>query len=113
MFKEIAQVWFADDSCGAGVLEKLKLWWDRLNVVGPKNGYHPKPSKTYLIVKSQDLVEKAKLIFETDGLQEDDIKINSFVKHHVGAVVRRPNSPTRLGPMERRTAEMSNYWDTL
>ena len=85
--KEIAQVWFADDSSGAGELEKLKLWWDRLNVVGPKNGYHPKPSKTYLIVKSQDLFEKARVIFETDGLQEDDIKITSFGKRHVGAAL--------------------------
>ena len=40
---DVAQVWFADDSSGAGKLLALKAWWDHLKCVGPKYGYFPKP----------------------------------------------------------------------
>ena len=35
----------------------IKNYWDTLTVSGPKYGYFPKPTKSYLIVKEKKLVE--------------------------------------------------------
>lgn len=78
---ETLQVWFADDSAGAGNLVGLKGWWDHLNLFGPAYGYFPKPSKTYLILKRPDLLEKARELFG------EEIKITTDGKRHIGAVI--------------------------
>ena len=49
--KNMLQVWFADDSSALGSIENIKTWWDTLYEKGPDYGYHPKPSKTILIIK--------------------------------------------------------------
>ena len=43
-------------------IEKIKHWWLLLQNIGPMYGYHPKPSKTWLIVKPE-LYDVAKRLF--------------------------------------------------
>ena len=45
------------------------MWWDRLNYLGPKYGYHPKPSKTILVVKNENDLKRAQQIFQGTGVQ--------------------------------------------
>ena len=52
--------------------------------LGPKYGYHPKPSKTYLIAKNVDSKRKAVEIF---GESEDGITITLSGHRHIGAVI--------------------------
>ena len=58
------QEWFADNSGGLGKLVQLREWFDLLTSVGPKLGYFPKPSKCWLVIKSEDLREQAKQVIE-------------------------------------------------
>ena len=44
---------FADDIAGAGKLNGLRILWDEICRLGPKYGYFPQPSKTWLIVKEE------------------------------------------------------------
>ena len=81
---EIRQVWFADDSVGAGYLVGLKGWWNHLNLFGPAYRYFPKPSKAYLILKRPDLLEKTRELSELSG---EDIKITTDGKQLYGAVI--------------------------
>ena len=48
------QVVFADDFSVAGSLNSIKDYWDKLIAIGPKYGYFPKPTKSYLIVKERN-----------------------------------------------------------
>jgi len=45
------QVWYADDAAACGKLHQLKMWWERIILLGP--GYNANPSKTWLVVKPQ------------------------------------------------------------
>ncbi len=47
------QVWYADDAAGGGKIKDLESWWNKLCSTGPLFGYYPKPSKTWVIVKSE------------------------------------------------------------
>ena len=49
------EVVFADDFSIAGSLNSIKDYWDKLTAIGPKYGYFPKPTKSYLIVKEKKL----------------------------------------------------------
>ena len=79
---ECIQAWYADDSSAVGFLAKLKEWWDALCVTGPKLGYFPKPSKTILIVKNNELIPAAKALFGHSG-----IKIICNGERHLGAAI--------------------------
>ena len=46
--KEVA---FADDLAVAGKINEIKIFWDVIEKIGPKYGYFPKDSKSYLTVK--------------------------------------------------------------
>ena len=63
----IKHVAYADDIAGSSKLQGLKEWWERANTVGPAFGYHPKASKSWLIVKENKLKE-AEMIFEGTGV---------------------------------------------
>ena len=49
----MAQVWYADDASACGRASNLWEWCDRLQSTGPLFGYHPNPSKTWLVVKPE------------------------------------------------------------
>ena len=76
------QVWYADDSSGAGKLIEIRKWWDILNKDGPKYGYFPKPSKTILIIKNPEDLQMAHEIFDGTG-----ITITMEGERHLGAVI--------------------------
>ena len=80
--EKITQIWYADDSSAAGKLEDLKKWWEQLKAEGPKHGYFPKPSKTYLIVKNPELVNNAQRLFDNDG-----VNITTEGHKHIGAAL--------------------------
>ena len=76
--KEVA---FADDLAVAGKINEIKRFWDAIENIGPKYGYFPKVSKSYLIVKNQD-VDVASVIFN-----EANVKITTVAHRHLGAVI--------------------------
>ncbi len=76
------QGWYADDSSSCGEILEMKKWWDKLIEIGPKYGYHPKASKTILIVKSYELLEHAQDVFGDTGVTID---VNG--ERHLGAVI--------------------------
>ncbi|MCH2416854.1 MAG: hypothetical protein MK195_08855 [Acidimicrobiales bacterium] len=78
---KMKHVAYADDLGGGSKLEKLKEWWDRCVLHGPAMGYHPKPSKSWLIVKPENL-ERATELFEGTG-----VKITVEGKKYLGGFV--------------------------
>jgi len=77
----VKQVWFADDSAGAGKISALHDWYEILSVEGLKYGYHVNGSKTWLIAKSQELASEAVKMFE------GKVNISTEGKRHLGAVI--------------------------
>ena len=61
------QSWYADDSAAASTLVEVKKWWIHLCKIGPGYGYFPKPSKSILIVK-EDNLDTANTLFKDTGL---------------------------------------------
>ena len=51
--------------------------------VGPKYGYYPKPSKTYIVVKHHDDLAEVQKIFGTEGM-----KITTEGHCHLPAAIR-------------------------
>ena len=51
--KSTTQVWYADDASALGTITNLREWWDELARLGPSYGYHPNPSKTWLVTKEE------------------------------------------------------------
>ena len=49
------EVVFSDDFSVAGSLNSIKDYWDKLTAIGPKYGYFPKPTKSYLTAKEKNL----------------------------------------------------------
>ena len=47
------QVWYADDAAADFNLKPLRKFWDFLVQDGPAYRYFPKPSKTFLVVKTE------------------------------------------------------------
>ena len=72
---------YADDFTAGGTIESLKYWWDTLCKLGPKFGYYPQASKTWLIVKDA-YVKKSNKIFKNSSIQ-----ITSTGQRHLGAVI--------------------------
>ena len=58
------QPWYADDAGAGGNFHDLRLFFRRLQEIGPAYGYHPEPTKSILIVQSHNS-ESAQLEFET------------------------------------------------
>ena len=59
---------YADELGGGSKLEKLREWWDRCGEHGPAMGYHPKASKSWLVVKEKDKERAIQYINTTDFL---------------------------------------------
>ena len=56
------EVVFEQDFSVTGNLNSLKVYWDKLTAIGPKYGYFPKPTKSYLIAKKKQIDGSIKLI---------------------------------------------------
>ena len=59
-----------------------KKWWDSLKTNGPKYGYHPKPSKTWIILKNPADLERAQVMFAGER-----VNISCDGERHIGAVI--------------------------
>ena len=81
----IKQVWLADDATAAGDLFSLRNWYKYLEEIGDLYGYYVNKSKCWLIVKSEQMAEKAKQIFG------EYVKITTHGKRHLGAVLGSEN----------------------
>jgi hypothetical protein len=80
--KSVSQVWLADDATAVGQLEELYNWWCTIISEGKKYGYFVHQSKSCLILKNEEILEKAQYIFS-------DTKISMELdgKRHLGAVL--------------------------
>ena len=72
---------YSDDFTAEGTVKDLKYWWETLCDLGPKFGYYPEASKTWLIVKN-DLYDIANTTFKSTK-----INVTSNGKRHLGAVI--------------------------
>ena len=72
---------FADDLTAIGMCYKLRQWWNYLSEEGPKIGYNPQPTKSWLIVKPQ-FEAKARQLFMGSNIQ-----ISTRGERHLGAVI--------------------------
>ena len=72
---------YADDIAGSGKLQKLKTWWDKIMEAGPKLGYFPKASKSWLGVK-ENMYDSAVRIFNGTG-----VNITSQGRKYLGGVI--------------------------
>ena len=75
------QVWYADDSAAIGPVDRVKHWWDTLVSEGPKYGYYPNSSKTWLIVKESHLAN-AYAAFANTG-----VNITAEGRPYLGAAI--------------------------
>ena len=80
---------YADDLGGGSTLEKLRKWWDQTVRHGPALGYHPKPSKSWLIVKESQR-GRAEEIFRGTG-----INITYEGKKYLGGFVGTDEGTTK------------------
>ena len=78
----VKQTWLADDATGAGTIQQLKEWWDAVIDLGNKFGYYVDQLKSFIIVKNDEDLEKAKATFENDG-----INFTKDGKRHLGAAI--------------------------
>lgn len=51
---DLTQCWYADDSSAQGTFNKLREWWDKMNIKGPDHGYFPQGQKSYLVVHPEN-----------------------------------------------------------
>ena len=75
------EVTFADKFFVAVNLNSIKDYWDKLTAMGPKYGYFPKPTKSYLIVKEKKLIEAQNLFTDLRG------NITAEGKRYLGAFI--------------------------
>ena len=83
-YEHLKQIWYADDATAGGKLTDTQTWWLKLCKEGPLYGYHPKPSKSWVIAKPQYLNE-AKQLFP--GLNVTDVGrkcLGSFIGNNEG-----------------------------
>ena len=78
----VKQIWLADDATGAGTIQQLKEWWDTVIDLNNKFGYYVNQLKSWIIVKNDEDLEKAKATFENDG-----INFTKDGKRHLGAAI--------------------------
>ena len=64
----IRQLWYADDSSGAGKLRALRRWWDDVDETGKPYGYHVNASETLLLVKPE-MLNLAHSVFAGIGIE--------------------------------------------
>ena len=65
--EDVKQLAYADDIGGGAKLEILRRWWDSIVKNGPSFGYHPKASKSWLVVKADEF-DEAVAVFAGTGI---------------------------------------------
>ena len=83
MFLIFVFPWLADDFTVAGKLSSIKDYWSQLTSIGPKYGYFPKASKSYLIIK-EDQLPNATALFDNSDV---NIAVCIFLSLSLGAIV--------------------------
>ena len=70
---------YADDFTAGFTVKGLKYWWEALCELGPKFGYYPEASKTWLIVKNN--------FYDITNTTFKSTKINVTSSGHLGVVI--------------------------
>jgi hypothetical protein len=65
---DLFQPWHADDAGAGGRFQKIRLYFEKLQVHGPPRGYYPEPSKSVIIVEEQNK-KKAETCFKDFGFK--------------------------------------------
>ena len=77
----LKQMAYADDIGGGAKLDILKKWWRNIEVHGPNFGYHPKASKSWLVVKEEKYQEALNIFADTE------IKVTTKGRKYLGGFV--------------------------
>ena len=96
--EKMKHVAYADDLGGGSRLKRLREWWDRCVEHGPAFGYYPKASKSWLIVK-EDQLEGAKELFRGTGVQ-----VTTEGRKYLGGFVGTTDGK------EKYVGELVNTW---
>ena len=75
----VKDIWYADDGGAGGSLKDVREWWESLCKEGPLFGYHPKPQKSWLIVKP-GLLQEGKAIFP-------DVNVTDIGHRYLGSYI--------------------------
>ena len=78
---DVSQSWYADDAAADGGLRSHHSWWHKLETAGPRYGYHPNPSKTWLVDKPEHHQAAVK------EFQNTGINITDDRRNYLGASV--------------------------
>ena len=62
----VKQIWYADDASAGGRITDLRVWWNRLQELGPRYGYFVNSFKSHLLVKDDNLAIGTNLFCDTD-----------------------------------------------
>ena len=81
---------YADDLTVTGPIGQIRIWWNTLCRLGPKFGYFPEGSKSWIIVR-ENARKRAQTIFDNTK-----IKIATDGQRHQGAVIGTANFKTKL-----------------
>ena len=84
LLEKIKQVWLADDAAAGGLLKDLFDWFQLLTERGGPLGYFVNGSKSWLIVKKEEDIVRAREIF---GYQ---FNITTEGQRHLGASLGSP-----------------------
>ena len=76
---------YADNLTVAGPIDQIRIWWNTLCRLGPKFGYFPEGSKSWIIVR-ENAKERAQTMFHNTK-----IKITTDDQRHLGAVTCAAN----------------------
>ena len=71
----------------AAPIGQLKKSWDKLGRLGPKFGYYPEGSKSWLVIR-KNTEKRAESIFPHT---HTNVKITTEDKRHLGAVIETTN----------------------
>ena len=85
-FEKLVQQWYADDAASGGKLKDMLKWWTLLCKTGPLFGYHPKPSKSCIIVKPCFLEEAKKLFPDIPVTVVGSKYLGSFIGSEQGKI---------------------------
>lgn len=80
------QNWYADDSACVGKLDKILEWFKKLTKEGPRYGYFPEPTKSYLIIK-EGLKDIAEQKFSSLGIKI--VNSQRFLGGFIGDTIKK------------------------